>query len=310
MAAVGGLSLLFLAGCGDTPMPASSAQAAPTDIPGLVVYTSHYDVATTITRLSDALRSAGGTVVATPEPATYGPGPGEPLPVAAVVVGGTRQTDVALVTANQRAAINLPQKFLVRASDSNGVEVAYNSAGYLAEVAGADSSAATGIGELSARVVSSATGSTQPTVRPAPQPAADTAPTAGPGADGYLTTVTSDADLNTTVSRLCDTARRQKLPWPTVLNMGTATGGQGGPTVVLVQNPAVTTQLVALSPWAAIDVPPRFVLWHNPQGQTMVSYPNVDQLAARYRVPANSAPVKALRDWFTSLTATVTGQHG
>jgi uncharacterized protein (DUF302 family) len=302
LAIIGGVSLFFLAACGSAPVPSTSGQSGPADITGLVVYDSHYDVATTVTRLSEALRSAGGSVVSTPEPASFSRTPGEPLPVTDVVVGGTPMADAALVTARQQAAINLPQKYLVRAGSDNQVEVAYNSAGYLAAVSGADLAASASLGELSARVVSSATGSTRPAAIGG-QPSGTT--------ENYLKSVPTDVDINTTVSRLCDAAARQKLPWPTVLTVPAA-GGPAGPaatTVVLVQNPPVTTQLVRSNPWTAIDLPPRFLVWQDSRGQTMLSYPNVDVLAARYRLPATSAPVNALRDWFSSLAGTAAGAH-
>ena len=289
------LPLLLVAACGGTressppPTAAGVGEHSPGSVPGLVVYHSNYDAATTAIKLGDSLRAAGGSVVAGPEPGSYSRTPGQPVPVETVVIGQMPHDDVSLVQAQQQAAVNLPQKYLIWATNDNTVDVAFNSADYLAQTVNADPSAAQRVAATSARVVAAATGTQQP-ISTGPQPSAG----------NFLTTVASTTDVPTTVSRLESAAAQANLPSPTEVDQARLAKSAGitvpPATVVFVDNPAVAAPIAQANPWAAIDLPARFLVWQNKQGQTMISYLNADYLAARFSLPQASAPVAALRN--------------
>lgn len=286
------LPLLLVSACSGasqgplTPVDTDVGIRGADEVPGLVTYISKYDVPSTVTKLGDALRAAGGRIVATPEPASYSRTGGQPLPVATVVVGTMPRLDAALTVSQQRSALNLPQKYLVWAS-ADKVYVAYNSASYLAQSTGPGAAAAKALGAASARAVAAATGAAQP------------ASVASEVTDGErTTTIGSIGDVNTTVGRLLDAAGKLAVPWPTVIDEAAEGAGVGmtvpDTTIVLFDDPVVTTPLVQANPWSAIDLPLRFLIWKNSDGKTEITYPDVDMIARRYGFPKNSTPVVAM----------------
>ncbi|GGG01252.1 DUF302 domain-containing protein [Rhodococcus sp. BP-349] len=290
-------AVIALAGCGSTeptgsvavsstPVSTSAdAKAATPDVapsePGLVVYASNYSVSDTVSRVQRALETAGA-VAATVDFEKLAQGAGETIRPTTVVIGGNPKAASPLIAADQRAAIDLPQKYLVWQAANGTVFLAYNSAEYIATLAGipVSSDALDGLRAGSASTASDATGSS----------AAAAEGTDVSAAPGYLVEKTSDASVAASIARYeaAFAAKNQ----PTVATVDLASAAAETPLrptmVTYVGNPAVSTALVGAQQTMGIDLPARYVAWQDAEGIVHVAHPDIRVLAARHSIsPTN-----------------------
>lgn len=192
--------LLALAACASAaepappgPAPATASPAAP-QVPGLAVYQSRYDAVQTGARVQDGVRAAG-MVTAVVDHAANAAGVGQELRPTTLVIGGAPPAGTPLMLERQRAAGDLPQKYLTWQAEDGTVYLAHNSAEYVAARAGipAGSSALDALRSGSARISAAATGSAQPLSTGAEVSAVT--------ADGYLVERTSNASVEESIVR-------------------------------------------------------------------------------------------------------------
>ena len=137
----------------------TAGDGVPT-VAGMVVYKSTYPFSQTLSRTQDQLRSVG-KVATTVDFAKIAGWIGKQLRPTTLVIGGNPKAGAQIIAANQRAGIDLPQKYLVWQAAGGTVFVAYNSAEYVAACAGIDpaSGVVDGLRSGSASIVAAATGS-------------------------------------------------------------------------------------------------------------------------------------------------------
>src|SRR5262245_35102995 len=154
---------------------AGNAVADPTDaqttaqndrvpsVAGMVIYKSAYPAGETVSRLQNQLNSIG-KVATTVDFAQTARWVDKELRPTTVIIGGSPAAAAPIMAASQRAALDLPQKYLVWQAAGGTVFVGYNSAGYVASCAGIDGSNAAldALRSGSASVAAAASGSTEP----------------------------------------------------------------------------------------------------------------------------------------------------
>jgi uncharacterized protein (DUF302 family) len=75
-------------------------------------------------------------------------------------------------------------------------------------------------------------------------------------------------------------------------------------TLVLFGNPAAGTGVMVASPWAALDLPLKVLVWAEPDRGTVVSYTAPATLAARYGLsPESEAALEAINGLTDALVA-------
>ncbi|MGH3933851.1 MAG: DUF302 domain-containing protein [Pseudonocardiaceae bacterium] len=303
--------LLALAGCASTADPAppgsvpANASPAP-QVPGLAVYQSRYDVAQTSVRVQDGLRAAG-MVTAVVDHAANAAGVGQQLRPTTLVIGGAPPAGTPLMLERQRAAADLPQKYLTWQAEDGTVYLAHNSAEYVAARAGIPASfrALDALRSGSARISAAATGSAQPLATGTDISAVT--------ADGYLVERTSNASVEESIARYRQAfADRGLMPVATVDHaMGAASiRAQLPPTqITFVGNPAVGTPLLQASQTIGIDLPVRYLAWED-AGTVRVAYPDIRALAQRHGVTGASEALTTIEKATASFTATAAGAPG
>jgi uncharacterized protein (DUF302 family) len=183
------------------------------------------------------------------------------------------------MAANQRAALDLPQKYLVWQASGGTVFVGYNSANYVASCAGADSSSADALSSGSASVAAAASGSTTPV-----------AEGSGSCPGSYLVekTSTSNGTFGDAVTRYQAAFTRNNQPTVLTIDQAAAAGSAGtkiAPTQLLVTDDAsVSIPLVAAQQTMGIDLPLRFLVWQDDSGAVHVGHPDIKALASRHGV--------------------------
>lgn len=306
--------LLALAACASVaePAPAGPAEAGASpagapQVPGLAVYQSRYDVAQTSARMQDGLRAAG-MVTAVVDHAANAAGVGQELRPTTLVIGGAPPAGTPLMLERQRAAVDLPQKYLTWRAEDGTVYLAHNSAEYVAARAGipADSPVLGALRSGSARISAAATGSAQPLSTGADVSALT--------ADGYLVERTSNASVQESIARYRQAfADRGLMPVATVDHaMGAASiTMQLRPTqVTSVGNPAVGTPLLQASQTIGIDLPLRYLAWEDDAGTVRVAYPDIRALAQRHAVTGADEALNMIEKATASFTATAAGAPG
>lgn len=286
------------------PTPESSTEVPDTpQVPGMVIYASEFDVAETAERVEDALTKAG-MVTAIVDHAANATAVGEELRPTTLVIGGAPMAGTPIMLADQRAAVDLPQKYLAWEAEDGTTHLGYNSAEYVAARAGIplDSEAIVGLQMGSATVAAAASGSDQPLADGA---AADVS------ADPYLITQQSNASVEESIARYDAAFRAMGLmPAATVDHAaGAATiGEQLRPTsVIFVGNPMVGTQLLLANQTMGIDLPVRYLAWEDAEGVVTLGYPDVNVLAERHGltgVDEALATVEMATSAFTTTAAT------
>lgn len=271
----------------------TARDAAPQES-GLIVYVSRHSFSDTVSALRQRI-SDKGTVTATVDFAALASKIGKQLRPTTVVIGGNPSAVAPVVAADQRTAIDLPQKYLVWQAAGGTVFVAYNSADYIAQRAGL----AVSSGQLdalrtgSAAITSAATGSTSAAA------GGSVTSTSVP----YLVEKTSNASVTESIARYAAAFTAKQLP--TVATVDLAAAGQSvgvalRPTMtILVGNPTVSTALLSQQQTMGIDLPVRYSAWQDADGVVHVAHPDYRGLAARHSIPSTS-PVLAMVDTATS----------
>ncbi|MEJ7765436.1 MAG: DUF302 domain-containing protein [Acidimicrobiales bacterium] len=290
------LASLALAGCGGgaapptTPpssaptseAPSSSSSPAPAvpaapEVDGMVVHASEYDVAETAERVSAALEEAG-MVVATVDHAAGAASVGQQLRPTTLVIGGAPMAGTPLMLEQQRAGVDLPQKYLAWEDEDGEVFLGYNSADYIAARAGIapDSDALATARMGSAGVAATASGNAEPLSEGAEQVTSE----------GYLVEATSDTTVAEAIARY-ETAFAAK----DLMLVGTVDHAAGAASVdamlrptstTFVGNPMVGTKLLQASQTFGIDLPVRYVAWEDADGVVHVAHPDIRVLAERH----------------------------
>jgi uncharacterized protein (DUF302 family) len=259
----------------------SDSQATPQNDPvpsvaGLVVYKSAYPAGETVSRVQSQLNSIG-KVATTVDFAQTAQWVNKTLRPTTVVIGGNPTAAAPIMAASQRAAMDLPQKYLVWQAAGGTVFVGYNSANYVASCGGADASSADGLGSGSASVAEAASGSSAPV-----------AEGSGSCPGSYLVQKTSDASFGDTVSRYQAAFKKNNQPAVLTLDQAAAAASGGATipptTLLLTDDASVSVPLVAAQQTMGIDLPLRFLVWQDDAGAVHVGQPDIKALASRHGV--------------------------
>ncbi|MDQ3152668.1 MAG: DUF302 domain-containing protein [Actinomycetota bacterium] len=306
--------LLALTGCGSDTDPAP-AEPAPTDAPpatppqvaGLAVYESRYDVVETSMRVQDGLRQAG-MVVAVVDHAANASSVGQELRPTTLVIGGAPPAGTPIMQEQQRAAVDLPQKFLTWQAEDGTTYLAHNSAEYVAARAGipADSPALDVLRTAAARISAAASGTDRPL-----SAGADVSVVTG---DGYLVEQTSDASVPQSIARYQQAFTDRGLMAVATVDHAkgaTSIGEQLRPTqVTFVGNPMVGTTLLQASQTIGIDLPVRYLAWEDEAGTVHLAHPDIRVLAERHSVTGTDETLDMIEMATARLTGTAAGAGG
>jgi|GEM_PF-2029806 len=284
------LALAVVAACGNpitypAAPPALSGQPA-----GTVVVPAGTDFAAAVERLQTAITSGGGTVAAVVDNAADARSAGVEIPANTVVIGGSPAANAPLVRVDQRAALNLPERYLVRQDESGAVEITYNGADFVAALSGVTTPEARAPLRDSIAAVAGQAGPV------ATAPVA--APLVGVAPGGAVITVFGSADVRVTVDRLRRNAGKAPNRAVAVIDMAGNSGGSEPPlrptSLVLVSTPEVEGPLLAAAPSFGLELPMRFVVWDDEQNRTQIGYQDVARLAARHGIPAGDPGIARL----------------
>jgi len=309
IAATTSLVLTWWATAGSAAADPTDSQATPQNDPvpavaGMVIYKSTYPVAETITRVQDQLNSIG-KVATTVDFARTAQWVDKQLRPTTVIIGGNPNAAAPIMAEGQRAALDLPQKYLVWQASGGTVFVGYNSADYVASCAGIDpsSGAVDGLRSGSAGVAEAATGSSAP--------AADGS---GSCPGSYLVQKTSNASFADTVTRY--QAAFTKNNQPNVLSLDQAAAAasanvQMPPTELLLTDDAsVSVPLVAAQQTIGIDLPLRFLVWQDDAGTVHLGQPDIHALASRHQISGQDTlldTAAAANNYLTNAAAGASG---
>ena len=261
----------------DAPGASAATDPAPS-VAGLVVYHSNYTVAETVARVQSQLSSIG-KVIATVDFAQTAHWIDKELRPTTLVIGGNEAAGAPLIAAKQRAAIDLPQKYLVWQAAGGTVFVGYNSAEYVAARAGIDSSndAVEGLRSGSASVAAAASGSATPV-----------ADGSGGPSGTYLVEKTTDATVADAIARYQAAFAKNNQPTVATVDHTAAAASAGTsipPTEVTITDDAtVSVPLVQAQQTMAIDLPLKFLAWQDDSGGVHVAHPDIRVLASRHQV--------------------------
>jgi uncharacterized protein (DUF302 family) len=256
---------------------------APT-VAGMVVYKSAYPVGETVTRVQNQLNSIG-KVATTVDFATTAQWIEKQLRPTTLVIGGNPKAGVPIVAANQRAAIDLPQKYLVWQANGGTVFVGYNSADYVAARAGIDPSnpAVDGLRAGSASVAAAASGSAEPI--------ADGGSSSPSGT--YLVEKTSKSTVADSIARYQAAFAMNNQPTVATVDHAAAAASAGTPIppaeVTFTDDATVSVPLVQAQQTMAMDLPLRFAAWQDDAGTVHLAHPDIRVLAARHQVSGQDA---------------------
>jgi len=263
--------------------------AAPGRPSGTIMLTAGTDVATATQRVQDAITSSGGSVVTVVDHAAEARKAGVTIPASTLVIGGPPAGQLPLLRTDQRAGVDLPQRYLVRETDG-WVSVTVNSADYVAAVSGiAAAGPRDALRDAIVPVLAEAVpGSSVPVG----------SPLIGVTPSEYLVSVYGSADVPTTVERLRRNADRAPTRSIAVADLAARSADSGPPirptSVVFVSNPGVEVPLLAAAPSIGLDLPMRFVVWLDAHELTQIGYPDVRRLAVRHGISANDPNIERL----------------
>jgi uncharacterized protein (DUF302 family) len=300
--------VLAVAGCGSASAGASAELAPPPappgQAPGTLVVSVDSDVADVVQRVRDAVSADGGRVVAVVDHSAGTAPVGRQMPPTSLVIGGPPAPGFPLLRLQQRATVDLPQRYLIRQTAPGAVTVTANSPEYVAAMSAVvDTPARFPLRDATAAVldrVSPGSGSQLGS------------PLLGVTPTGYLVTASSNASVPVTVDRLRRAADRPPTRTTAVVDMA-AGSAEGGPalrptSLVLVSLPDAEAALIAAAPTFGLDLPLRFAVWQDEQNVTQVAYPDVRRLAARHGVPTEDANVVRLVTEADRLVRIASGQ--
>ncbi|MDJ0769715.1 MAG: DUF302 domain-containing protein [Ilumatobacter sp.] len=251
-------------------------------VPGMVVTESRQDFDDTWAALIGALDDNPSiTVVATVDHAAAAAGAGLDLEPNRVVVFGNPALGTPIMEVGRTAGLDLPQKILVW-EDRQRVFVGYNSVDYLAarhDVGDADT-LETIAGALSG-LAATATGDERNCESRWRHDRVLRRVARRPG----VVTVASDADFDTTWSRLLAAIEGSPASVAFTVDHGANAAGVLEPTrLVVFGNPNLGTPLMQRSPTAGIDLPIKILVWEDANGVTQVSTTDVRFLKRRHRL--------------------------
>ncbi|WP_433289109.1 DUF302 domain-containing protein [Pseudonocardia sp. CA-142604] len=264
-------------------------RAAPGQPSGTIMLTVGTDVATTTQRVKDAITSSGGSVVTVVDHAAEARKAGVTIPASTLVIGGPPAGQLPLLRVDQRAGVDLPQRFLVRETDG-WVSLTVNSADYVAAVSGIAAAAPRdALRDATMPVLTdTAPGSSVPVG----------SPLIGVTPFDYLVTVYGSADVPTTVERLRRNADRAPTRSIAVVDLAAGSADSGPPirptSVVFVSNSGAEIPLLTAAPSIGLDLPMRFVVWLDAEELTQIGYPDVRRLAVRHGISANDPNIERL----------------
>lgn len=281
------LVVALAAGCGTTATAPVAPPAMPGQPAGTVVVPVGGEVAAAVQRLQDAITAGGGGVVVVVDHAADARVAGVEIPANTLVIGGPAAAQLPLLRADQRAAANLPPRYLVRQRADGAVILAYDDADYLAAISGVTTpdartalrAASTAVADLAAPTTGTPVG----------------APLVGVTPANYLLTVFGSADVPSTVQQLGRDADRLPSKVVAVLDLTAGSVDPGPPlrptSLVLVSTPEAEAPLIAMAPTFGLELPMRYVVWLDDQNRTQVGYPDVRRLAARHGIPVEDPAV-------------------
>ncbi|WP_219413233.1 DUF302 domain-containing protein [Pseudonocardia nigra] len=272
------------------PLVEELPQAAPGQPAGTVVLPAGAsDVARTVQRIQDAITAAGGTVTALVDHAADARGVGVEIPPNTVVIGGSPAAWQPLLRADQQAAAELPQRYLVRQDGTGAVTLTTNSAAYVAAVSGVVApEARTALHDTTTAVARQALGADPPLG----------SPLIGVTPVNYLLTVPTDSPVPEAVDRLRRAAAAGAGRVDAVLDLSAGPGDGGPPlrptSLVLVSTPEAEAPLLAAAPSIGLDLPLRFAVWRDAQDVTQIGYPDLRRIAVRHGIPVDDPNVARL----------------
>ena len=273
-------------GNGEVELPPRAAPGQPS---GTIMLTAGTDVATTTQRVQDAITSAGGSVVTVVDHAAEARKAGVTIPASTLVIGGPPAAQLPLLRVDQRAGVDLPQRYLVRETDG-WVSLTVNSADYVAAVSGIPAAGPRdALRDATLPVLAEAVpGSAVPVG----------SPLIGVTPSEYLVSVYGRGSVPTTVERLRRNADRAPTRSIAVADLAAHSPDSGPPirptSVVFVSNPGVEVPLLAAAPSIGLDLPMRFVVWLDAENLTQIGYPDVRRLAVRHGISANDPNIERL----------------
>lgn len=264
-------------------------RTAPGQPSGTLMLTAGTAVATTAQRIQDAITSSGGSAVTVVDHAAEARRAGVTIPASTLVIGGSPSGQLPLLRTDQRAGVDLPQRYLVRETDGR-VSLTVNSADYVAAVSGiAAAGPRDALRAATVPVLAQAVpGSSVPVG----------SPLIGVTSWEHLVSVHGSADVATTVERLRRNADRAPTRSIAVTDLTARSADSGPPvrptSVVFVSNPGAEVSLLAAAPSIGLDLPMRFVVWLDAQEHTQIGYPDVRRLAVRHGISPNDPNVERL----------------
>jgi uncharacterized protein (DUF302 family) len=274
------------AGTGEVELEPHTAPGRPS---GTIMLTAGTDVATTTQRVRTAITSSGGSAVTVVDHAAEARKAGLTIPASTLVIGGSPAEQLPLLRIDQRAGVDLPQRYLVSEKDGR-VSLTVNSADYVAAVSGiAAAGPRDALRDGTVPVLAEAVpGSSVPVG----------SPLIGVTPWEYLVSVHGSADVPTTVDQLRRNADRGPTRSIAVADLAARSADSGPPirptSVVFVSNPGLEVHLLAAAPSIGLDLPMRFVVWLDGEDLTQIGYPDVRRLAVRHGIAANDPNIERL----------------
>jgi uncharacterized protein (DUF302 family) len=242
-------------------------------------------------------------IVATIDHAAAAAGAGLDLEPNRVVVFGNPALGTPVMIAGRTAGLDLPQKMQVW-EDHHRVFVGYNSVEYLAARHGAgDATTLDTIAAALAGLTATATGDHNDCAQKRHQNRGLRRVARRPG----IATVASDADFDTTWSRLLGAIEASPASVAFTVDHGANSGGTLPPTrLVVFGNPILGTPLMQQSPTAGIDLPLKILVWEDADGVTQVSTTDVRFLKQRHRLRHVRTSLTAIDGAISNFVATAT----
>ena len=242
-------------------------------------------------------------IVATVDHAAAAAAAGLELEPNRVVVFGNPALGTPVMVAGRTTGLDLPQKMQVW-EDDDRVFVGYNSAEYLAARHDAgDAATLDTIAAALAGLAATATGDQDDCASQRHHDRSLRRVERRPG----ITTVASDADFDTTWSRLLGAIEASPASIAFTVDHGANSSGALPPTrLVVFGNPNLGTPLMQQSPTAGIDLPLKILVWEDADGVTQVSTTDVRFLKQRHRLRHVRTSLTAIDGAISSFVATAT----
>ena len=186
---------------------------------------------------------------------------GQELRPTTLIIFSDPRTESRLIRRAQQAAIDLPQKILVWEDAAGEIRLAYNASGYVA-----DRHAIRKLDPLLRRIDK-------------------TLGQFGPLDDGVVT-VASMQSVEGTVASLQAALLDAGFRLPLVVDFSAQTGGKHLPPTQLIVagNPNVGTQLMQNQQSTGLDLPQKFLVFEDRNGQVQISYNDPRFLARRHNI--------------------------